>query len=129
MLYVRIRGLSKPRRRWRTFIRSYANYAKKVIEMDQNISAPTARLRVLVAIANYGTSNDHYLARLIQEYHAMSYDVHVVIHSNVKKQLEGTEILVGLPNRNPWSLLSDIRKFLQTESIYTTCLYIRKMIS
>ena len=72
--------------------------------MDQNIFAPTARVRVLVAIANYGTSNDHYLARLIQEYRAMEFDVHIVILSNVEKQLEGTEILVGLPNRNPWSL-------------------------
>jgi SAM-dependent methyltransferase len=72
--------------------------------MDQEGSAATTRLRVLVAIANYGTSNNHYLARLIREYRAMAFDVHIVILSNVDKQLEGTEVLVGLPNRNPWSL-------------------------
>jgi 2-polyprenyl-3-methyl-5-hydroxy-6-metoxy-1,4-benzoquinol methylase len=72
--------------------------------MDQEISAPTARPRVLVAIANYGTSNDPYLARLVQEYKAMPFDLHIVILSNLKKQREGTENLVGLPTKNPWSL-------------------------
>jgi 2-polyprenyl-3-methyl-5-hydroxy-6-metoxy-1,4-benzoquinol methylase len=64
----------------------------------------TTRLRVLVAIANYGTANDHYLARVVAEYRAMSFIVDIVVLSNVEKEVAGTEILVGLPNRNPWSL-------------------------
>ena len=71
--------------------------------MDHDILAPRTRLRVLVAIANYGTSNDRFMERIISEYQAMSFEVHIVILSNQKK-ITGTEVLVGLPNRNPWSL-------------------------
>jgi 2-polyprenyl-3-methyl-5-hydroxy-6-metoxy-1,4-benzoquinol methylase len=63
------------------------------------------RLRILVAIASYGTSNDHYLSRLIREYRSMSFDVKIVILSNIKKQLDpDIEVLVGMPNKDPWSL-------------------------
>src|ERR1700686_355548 len=73
--------------------------------MDCMISDPKARLRILVALASYGTSNDHYLLRLVEEYRAMSFDGDIVILSNLKKQLApDIETLVGLPNRNPWSL-------------------------
>lgn len=68
-------------------------------------SDPTARLRVLVVLASYGTANDGYLLQLIQEYRSMSFHVDLVILSNLKKQLApDIEVLVGLPNRNPWSL-------------------------
>ena len=73
--------------------------------MDCTISDPTARLRILVALASYGTANDRYLLRVIQEYRSMSFDVDVVILSNLKKQLApDIEVLVGLLNRDPWSL-------------------------
>lgn len=62
-------------------------------------------LRVLVAIASYGTSNDRYLHQLIREYRAMSFAVDIVIVSNVEKRItDDIACLVGLPNKNPWSL-------------------------
>ena len=56
-------------------------------------------LRLLVAIASYGTSNDRYLARLIAEYRSMPCQVDIVVFSNVQKNL-GTEVevVVGLPD-------------------------------
>jgi SAM-dependent methyltransferase len=73
--------------------------------MDGLIFDPNARLRILVAVASYGTSNDQYLLRLVEEYRAMSFDVDIVILSNLRKQIApDVEVLVGLPNRNPWSL-------------------------
>jgi 2-polyprenyl-3-methyl-5-hydroxy-6-metoxy-1,4-benzoquinol methylase len=63
-------------------------------------------LRVLVAIANYGTSNDRYLDRIIAEYRSMSFDIDIVVLSNIDKKSAcgGIECLVGLPAKNPWSL-------------------------
>src|ERR1700688_3328102 len=61
--------------------------------------------KLLVAIASYGTSNDRYLARLIEEYRSMSYSVDVVVLSNIKKPVPaGVELVVGLPTKDPWSL-------------------------
>jgi 2-polyprenyl-3-methyl-5-hydroxy-6-metoxy-1,4-benzoquinol methylase len=64
------------------------------------------RPRVLVAIASYGTSNDRYLERIIREYGSMSFDIDIVVLSNIDKKPahEGVECLVGLPAKNPWSL-------------------------
>lgn len=62
-------------------------------------------LRILVAIASYGTGNDHYLRRLIVEYRSMPFHIDIVVLSNIeKKPFPGIECLVGLPDRNPWSL-------------------------
>ena len=44
-------------------------------------------MKMLVAIASYGTGNDDYLARLIREYHSMSFPVDIVVLSNVEKNL------------------------------------------
>jgi|tagenome__1003787_1003787.scaffolds.fasta_scaffold20990059_15 2-polyprenyl-3-methyl-5-hydroxy-6-metoxy-1,4-benzoquinol methylase len=64
-----------------------------------------APLRVLVALASYGTSNDCYLELLLREYHSMVFDIDIVIVSNIEKRpAPNVECLVGLPNRNPWSL-------------------------
>lgn len=63
------------------------------------------KLRLLVAIASYGTSNDRYLARLIEEYRSMSLDVDIVVLSNIPKGLESdVEMIVGLPYGDPWTL-------------------------
>jgi SAM-dependent methyltransferase len=66
---------------------------------------PTTSIRVLVAVASYGSANDRYLERIIQEYRSMSFNVDIVVVSNIHKNL-GPEIgqLIGLPNKNPWSL-------------------------
>lgn len=62
-------------------------------------------MRILVAIANYGSKNSAYLSRLIDEYRAMSYEVHIVVLSNVPKDLgPDIEVVVGLPAKDPWSL-------------------------
>lgn len=62
-------------------------------------------LRILVAIASYGRGNDRYLRRLIDEYRSMPFHVDIVVLSNIeKKPFPGIECLVGLPDRNPWSL-------------------------
>lgn len=61
--------------------------------------------RILVAIASYGTGNDHYLRQLIAEYQSMPFHIDIVVLSNIEKKLfPGIECLVGLPDRNPWSL-------------------------
>jgi 2-polyprenyl-3-methyl-5-hydroxy-6-metoxy-1,4-benzoquinol methylase len=62
-------------------------------------------MRILVAIANYGTKNRAYLDRLLQEYRSMVYDVHIVVLSNIPKDLgPDVEVVVGLPDKDPWSL-------------------------
>lgn len=62
-------------------------------------------MNILVAIASYGTNNDLYLRQLIDEYTTMSFDVDIVVVSNVEKKLgPTTEVVVGLPSKNPWSL-------------------------
>ena len=62
-------------------------------------------MRILAAIANYGNGNRHYVERLIQEYHRMSFDTDVVILSDRHKQFAAdVEVKVGLPTKDPWSL-------------------------
>ncbi len=62
-------------------------------------------MKILVAIANYGTKNDRYLAELLAEYRSMSHQVETVVLSNVFKKLDtAVELLVGLPSKDPWSL-------------------------
>ncbi|HVN94213.1 MAG TPA: methyltransferase domain-containing protein [Terracidiphilus sp.] len=62
-------------------------------------------MKMLVAIASYGTGNDRYLARLIQEFHSMSFPVDIVVLSNLEKEIgSGVELVVGLPYGNPWTL-------------------------
>jgi 2-polyprenyl-3-methyl-5-hydroxy-6-metoxy-1,4-benzoquinol methylase len=69
---------------------------------NSNRKAP---LRVLVALASYGTSNDRYLERVVQTYRSMPFDVDIVVVSNIQKNVgPGVECLVGLPDKNPWSL-------------------------
>jgi 2-polyprenyl-3-methyl-5-hydroxy-6-metoxy-1,4-benzoquinol methylase len=62
-------------------------------------------MKVLVALASYGTNNDRYLAELIKSYRSMPYAVDIVVLSNLAKDVPGdAEVLVGLPTKNPWSL-------------------------
>ena len=62
------------------------------------------KLRVLVAIASYGRSNDRYLELIVEEYSSMAFAVDIVLLSNIDKPFPGTECVVGLPTKNPWSL-------------------------
>jgi SAM-dependent methyltransferase len=65
-----------------------------------------SKLRVLVAIASWGTKNDPYLSQLVSEYRSMSFDVDVVVLSNEAKEVaSGVEIgVVDLQGQNPWTL-------------------------
>ena len=65
----------------------------------------STKLKILVAIASYGRGNDQYLAQLVKEYQSMSFDVDIVVLSNVQKEVgPGIEVVVGLPWKNPWTL-------------------------
>ena len=62
-------------------------------------------MRVLVAIANYGTGNRRYLEQLLTTYREMPIDISLVVLSNIPKDLgKDIEVRVGLPSDNPWSL-------------------------
>jgi 2-polyprenyl-3-methyl-5-hydroxy-6-metoxy-1,4-benzoquinol methylase len=65
----------------------------------------SARIRILVAIASYGTNNDRYLHQIIRQYRSMPFDIDIVVISNIEKGLgPDVECIVGLPSKNPWSL-------------------------
>jgi 2-polyprenyl-3-methyl-5-hydroxy-6-metoxy-1,4-benzoquinol methylase len=70
-------------------------------------------MKILVVIANYGTKNDVYLQRLLQEYRSMSHDVHVVVLSNIPKHLgDDVEVVVHKPKGDPWSFPFAHKKIL-----------------
>ncbi len=61
--------------------------------------------RLLVAIANHGTKNQHYLDQLLDAYRVMPAQVSIVVLSNLPKDLgPDVEVRVGCPSPNPWSL-------------------------
>jgi 2-polyprenyl-3-methyl-5-hydroxy-6-metoxy-1,4-benzoquinol methylase len=65
----------------------------------------THKMRILVAIASYGTRNDRFLAEVIRRYRAMPYKIDLVVLSNIPKNVgPDVEVLVGLPAKDPWSL-------------------------
>lgn len=65
---------------------------------------------ILIAIASYGTAQDHYLERLLEEYRKLPMRNRVVVMSNQNKPVHGVDILVGLPSRDPYSLPFTHRK-------------------
>ena len=67
-------------------------------------------MRILVCIASYGLRNDQYLHQLIEQYATMPHAVHVVVVSNIRKELpKGVELKVGLPIRNPGRAVRRVR--------------------
>jgi 2-polyprenyl-3-methyl-5-hydroxy-6-metoxy-1,4-benzoquinol methylase len=70
-------------------------------------------LKVLVTLVSYGLSHEIYLHRLIQEYRSMSFRVDIVVCSNVEREVPvGVELVVGMPEKNPWSLPFAHKKIL-----------------
>ena len=62
-------------------------------------------MKILVVIANYGTKNDKFLKSLISEYQGMDFQVQITLLSNQLKNFgDGINTVVGLPEKNPWSL-------------------------
>jgi 2-polyprenyl-3-methyl-5-hydroxy-6-metoxy-1,4-benzoquinol methylase len=63
-------------------------------------------MKILAAIANFGTKNLPYLETVLNAYRSMSrYRVDLVVLSNIPKHLgPDIEVKVGLPTKDPWSL-------------------------
>jgi SAM-dependent methyltransferase len=82
-------------------------------------------MKILVAIANYGTKNEAYLQQLLTEYRRMPFEVHIVVLSNIPKELgKDVEVKVGLPAKNPWSLpFGHKRLFADRVSKYDLFIY------
>jgi SAM-dependent methyltransferase len=88
---------------------SHANLKEQCPEVSADARCEKARrdtrMKILVVLVSYGSKNDTYLKRVLDEYRAMSYDVDVVVTSNIRKDLgSDVELVVGLPNKDPWSL-------------------------
>jgi SAM-dependent methyltransferase len=68
------------------------------------VAVGSARLKILVILANFGTKNDGFMKRLLEEYASMPFDVHPVLLTNVPKNLgEKVEVIVQPPVGDPWS--------------------------
>jgi len=62
-------------------------------------------MKILVAIANYGTGSRKYIDQVLDAYRNLSHDVDLVVHSNIPKDLgEDVEVIVGMPSKDSWSL-------------------------
>lgn len=72
------------------------------------------RTRVLVAIANFGAKNDAYLRRIIAEYRSMTFEVDIVVLSNLHKELgNDLELLVvDLQGKDSWTLPFEHKRIL-----------------
>lgn len=82
-------------------------------------------MRVLVAIASYETANDRYLERVVREYQSTGYDLDIVVLSNITKAVpSGSELIVGLPTKDPWSLpFAHKRVFAERADYYDLFIY------
>ncbi|MEO7145080.1 MAG: class I SAM-dependent methyltransferase [Bryobacteraceae bacterium] len=69
-------------------------------------------MKILAVIVNYGSKNDRYLRRLIDEYRTMSHNMHIVVLSNVPKTLDGVEVVVETPRGDPLSFPFAHKKIL-----------------
>jgi 2-polyprenyl-3-methyl-5-hydroxy-6-metoxy-1,4-benzoquinol methylase len=82
-------------------------------------------MKILVAIANYGTKNAEYAKRLIGEYRSMPFEVDIVVLCEASKGF-GSDVteIVGLPAKDPWSLPFGHRKlFVDRAQDYDLFIY------
>ena len=82
-------------------------------------------MKILVAIANYGTKNDIYLDQVLEQYRALPYEKDIVVHTNIHKDL-GTDVkvVVGLPTPDPRSLpYAHRRLFIECADEYDLFIY------
>lgn len=82
-------------------------------------------MKILIAMANYGTKNTVHAKRLIAEYRSMPYDVEIVVLCEASKGF-GSDVteLVGLPTKDPWSLPFAHRKlFVDNAADYDLFIY------
>jgi 2-polyprenyl-3-methyl-5-hydroxy-6-metoxy-1,4-benzoquinol methylase len=84
-----------------------------------------SEMKILVVIANYGVKNDKFLSRLLAEYRSMPYHVDIVVLSNLQKDFgRDVEVVVGLPDPDPWSLpFGHKRIFADRQDAYDLFIY------
>jgi hypothetical protein len=71
-------------------------------------------MRILVAIANYGTKNARYAKNLIQEFQSMPFDVTIFLLSERPKSYgDDVTVMVGLPTKDPWFVPFAHRRLFQ----------------
>lgn len=82
-------------------------------------------MKILAVIANYGTGNDQYLAKVLEEFRAMSNHVDIVVTSNIPKSLgPDVEVAVGIPEKDPRSLAFAHRRiFVERAQSYDLFIY------
>jgi len=79
---------------------------------------------IFIAIASYGTAQDHYLERLLAEYRKLRMVSRVVVLSNQYKTVRGAEVVVGLPSSDPYSLpFAHRRLFAENAEKYDLFVY------
>ena len=82
------------------------------------------RPSLLVAIASYGTAQDHFLEQVVAQYHDLDMDCRIVVLSNLDKPVRGAEVRVGLPSRDTYSLPFAHRKlFLECANDFDLFVY------
>lgn len=85
-----------------------------------------AKMRILVAIASWGTKNDPYLSQLIREYRSMPFDVDIVVVTNIGRGLdpEVELFVVDLKGKVPESLPNFHKKiFAERQNDYNLFIY------
>lgn len=82
-------------------------------------------MKVLVAIANFGTRNDGYLRLVLDEYRRMAHQVDIVVNTNLPKDLgPDVEVRVGLPHKDPRSLpFAHKSLFAERSELYDLFIY------
>jgi 2-polyprenyl-3-methyl-5-hydroxy-6-metoxy-1,4-benzoquinol methylase len=79
---------------------------------------------ILVAVASYGTKQDHFLRRVVAEYRKLSMPCRIVVLSDRPKPVDDAEVLVGLPSPNPYSLpFAHRRLFAENVDNYDLFIY------
>lgn len=79
---------------------------------------------ILVAVASYGTKQDHFLARVLAEFLKLQSACRIVVLSDREKPVNGAEVLAGLPTSNPYSLPFAHRKlFAENADKYDLFIY------
>ena len=87
-------------------------------------------IRVLVAIASFGTKNLPYLEHVIGQYQGMTLDIDIVLNTEANKAIDpAAEVIVGLPDKNPRSLVFAHREIFAARVESTTHSSTRKTTS
>ncbi len=82
-------------------------------------------MKILVAIANHGSKNQEFLMKLLEEYRKFSFEVTIVVLSDIPKNLgQDIEVRIGAPTRNPYSLPFGYKPlFLERQNDYDLFIY------